>query len=389
MQRLQTVASIILVTLSAASCSGGDLFPASSSATVPAGAAAPQPETAAAPAMLASAAGNDSAAIRMLHVFGAPLREIADQSEAPESGGTGACVRGTRRFVPDRNGDADSSEVEIYYDRSCKQLARDAVRVYKPLTPSSESVALTVNAFAPHGVPLSTRIGTISFSNATFGKNGFAIGADGYLRTSYDTLTAAGDRRAVLSDGEFVLAPIAGGSGDFCSDSAAYNAVGIPSLGETFGSQGGFLSVATRTVNADGSVTWTGTHDATVEEAPIGQLSIAVGTPSSVCPIVNPAYTLAGGTVKNASSAAVTATANDGLVLGLSVTRVSERGGELALNASSHPHVWPMNPRFITGTIVSGTAPVASFSIDALGDGSLKIAKTGTTYPVIDWTVVR
>lgn len=341
-------------------------------------------------AAMHGSAGNsgDEDSIDVLNVIGSPIKELADNVTQSSTGTNGVCERGIKLLVPDRAGDANSQEVQVYYEPNCTRLARDTTRIYTPgTTAGSETVALTVKTYDVRGSTISTRGTHASISNATFNKNGFPIAGDGFARSESSTISTPNHANAVDYASELIVAAQTNGSSAFCGNSAGYNAVGIPALDKTFGWQGGYLPGATRTSNADGAVTWSSTHANDLEEGPIGGLSIATGTPNAACPIATPAFTLDGGTVKRTSSAALSVTVKSGVLVGLSVTRANANGS-YNLTAAAHSNVWYTNPKYITGTISGQGSALATFGVNAFGDGTLTVTKSGTTYPVIDWVVI-
>lgn len=389
---------MILFGVSVAACSagGGPLSGTPSAPAAPSGQAGVLPSGQSASASSSSVHSPNSkgpadgtGSISILNVAGSPLKDVSEAGDDAPAPATvfGKCLRGIKVFVPDRKGDPNSSELQVFYEPACVRLARDSVRIFTPTGSTSETVALTVKNYGPHGAPLSLRTTNATIGNATFDAHGFPIAADGYDREAASTLSTPLHSPAMLADSELIVSPQVNDTGAFCSDAAGYSVNGVKALNATFGWQGGFLSGGTRTANPDGSVTWNGTHTATVEQAPIGGLSIVVGTPNAACPITTPAYTLAGGTVKRTSSSAVAVTLRNGILLALSITHVSVNG-IFTIDATTNTKLWFTNPKFITGTISANGTTRATFSVNAFGDGSLTVVKTGTTYPVIDWIVV-
>ena len=332
----------------------------------------------------------NAASINILNAVGASVNEYAEENAAEHASGsvgTGACHNGLEFYVPDRAGDPDSSKTQYFYGRSCGQLARDSVHKYTSTGSNSETVTLTISNYRPSGQLFSTRTTTAQLTNATFDAYGFPIVSDGFVREASSQLTV-GTVKTLDNDNEFIVAPSSNGSSTFCNDSAGYNATGIARLNETFGWAGGNLSGGTRTVNADGSVTWAGSRNATSYEGPIGSLSIAQGTQNSACPIATPAYTISGGNAKGSSVAAVSATFLNGWLKSLSASRVSLSGG-YSLTLASNAGIWPTNIDFVSGTVSYHGTQVATFNTNALGDGVITVTKTGAKYVIIAWVVAR
>jgi hypothetical protein len=342
-------------------------------------------------------------AIDAVNALSAPLKTYNDEtSNEPGSNarrkddiqpathsGKGNCHRGIEFFSPDRAGDPNSSEALNFFDPHCTQLARDAVRKWTPgAAIGSETVAKTVTSYAQgSATPIAVKTENTTFTKATFGKFGFPIVANGFQRETSGQLSV-GTRKTVLSNSESVMAASTSNVNSYCTDAAGYNALGIAKLGLTFGWQGGAFSGGTRTLNADGSVTWSATHSGQPESAPIGGLSIATGTLNAACPIAAPAYTLAGGTTKGNYSIPINVTFFHGVIRNLSVVHATLASG-YTLNVKTNTAKWPASPSFINGTIGSGTTTIAIFNVSAFGNGTLTVASTGNQFPIADWNVVR
>jgi hypothetical protein len=301
---------------------------------------------------------------------------------------SGACKSGVEFFSPDTAGDPNSTETKVFYDAACTELARDTVRVYTATSSTAETVARTEMQYAPNnGTPIATRTSSEAIAGATFDSFGFPIAADGFSRSATSQLTIAGSK-TISSGDELVMQAAASGTNGFCDDSAGFNVTGSTTLGETFGWAGGVLAGGTRTVNSDGSVTWTATHAGTGYKAPIGGLSLATGTLNTACPIATPAFTLAGGTSEGTYSIPVVATYRSGVLQSLTVTNATLSNGN-TLSIATTPGALPSSPTFITGTIAQTGTQIATFSVDAFGDGTLTVTKTGAQFVITDWHVVK
>jgi hypothetical protein len=350
-----------------------------------------------------TAASASENAVATTNAVGAPMNSLADydsttsslQSEArsPQSVQLNTCqttpAGGSYEFFsPDKSGDSNSTEQQYFFDTACVQIARDIVRVWTSTGASSESINRTAKTYASgNGTPIATRTDAVTFKNATFDQYGFPIPADGFARADAGSLQYAGTN-AVASDNELVVSAASGSTESFCGDAAGYNVNGIGSLGETFGWQGGALSGGTRTINGDGSVTWTATHSGSTAKGPIGSLSLGVGTQNTGCPIVTPMFTLAGGTTLGAYSIPTVATYKSGLLIGLTIANASLANGT-TLNVTTNTSVSPTSNLFVTGTISSAGTQVATFSVDAFGDGTLTMSSGGAQFVITDWHVVK
>lgn len=336
-------------------------------------------------------------AVSATNAFGAPVKNITDfnnnvslqsMGRIAESLQSATCSNGFEFFAPDKGGDPNSTESQYFYDSGCTQLARDVVRKYVPSGSSSETVNRTENQYAYGSSTASaTRTETNTITNATFDKNGFPIVANGFDRVTNDTLNISGVK-TIDSDAEIVMLSGSGGSNQYCSDSAGFNATGIASLNETFGWQGGVLAPGTRTVNSDGSVTWNSTHTGSVSKGPIATLSVVTGTQNTACPITTPMFTLAGGSQIGTYSIPILATYKLGLLQSLTVTNASLANGN-TLNVTTNSSVQPQNTLFINGVISNGGSTVATFNTDAFGDGTVTLASSGKQFVITDWHVVK
>jgi hypothetical protein len=340
-------------------------------------------------------------AIGDANAVGAPLEGFADfektidsvPSSASQSAArgrstaTGACSNGVEFFAPDKNGDPNSTETIDFYDAACTIEAIDLVRIYNQTSSSSETVNLTESLFAPeNSTPIATQSETHAITNGTFNQYGSPIAADGYDLVAGDSLNIAA-AKTIVSDSELVMEPASNATNDFCSDSAGYNATGFQHLDKTFGWQGGVLSGGTRTVNSNGSVTWTATHAGTVFKGAIGSLSIVTGVQNAACPIATPMFTLAGGTAIGSYSIPVVATYVHGMLESLSITGATLANGD-SLSVTTNASQPPSSNLYVTGTISNGSTQIATFAVDAYGEGTLTVSSNGGEYVIIDWHVV-
>ena len=243
-------------------------------------------------------------------------------------------------FAPDKNGDPNSTEQQYFYDSACSSLARDIVRIWTSTGTSSETVNRTAKIYAAgNGTSIATRTDAETLRNATFDQYGFAIPADGFARSNAGTLQYSGTN-AVASDDELVMSALSGAGESFCGDSA------------------------------------------------IGSFSIGVGTQNTACPITTPMFTLAGGTSLGSYNIPTTATYKSGLLIGLTIANATLANGT-TLNVTTNTGVSPMSDLFITGVISSAGASVATFTVNAFGDGTLTMSAGGTQYVITDWHVVK
>jgi hypothetical protein len=334
--------------------------------------------------MAANALGNP---IKSLTQFNADTISAGAAAQTQSATPNGTCNAGVKFWSPDKAGQPNSTQQDFFYNANCTGgIARDVLRIFVP-NGSSETLTTTATMYALGAAGSSAvRTDASVISHATFNANGYAIAADGFDRESSGSLNIAGSR-TINSDYELIMQPASGDVNSFCSDSAGYNATGIPSLDETFGWQGG-VNNGTRINNGSGSITWSATHAGTSFKGPIGGLSIAPGTFNTACPITTPAYSLTGGTAGGSYSLPVTATYTHGILTALSVANGMLANGN-TLNAASSSSLPPGNPQFITGAVTNGGTTIASFAVDAFGDGTLTVTKNGSVFAITDWHVVK
>jgi hypothetical protein len=389
---------VCLATVALAACSGGGSGGGLPTASGGSGTTTPQ----------SSAQSTNEQAVAVTNGVGTPVKNFASYeqtiSTATSSGvasnvrfaaqmrsaatASGTCKNGVEFFSPDSAGDPNSTETKLFYDVACTDLASDAVRLFTSTGSSAETVARTEMLYAPNNATaIATRTSTAAIANATFDTYGFAIAADGFSRSATSQLSI-GSAKTIAWGDEIVMTPASSGTNEFCEDSAGYSVTGSATLGETFGWAGGVLGGGSRTVNSDGSVTWTATHSGAGYKAPIGGLAIATGALNSACPIATPAYTLTGGTSVGTYSIPLVATYRAGMLVSLSVTGATLTNGN-TLSISTTPGALPSSSNFITGTISQTTTQIASFSVNAFGDGILTVTKTGAQFVITDWHVVK
>ena len=381
-----TLLAVLAATMTLAACGGGG--GGGSTSTMPSTGSGQSSQT------------QSQTAIDATNALGDPVKTTASFNDttsgtatAQRSGNTtimlasGVCTNGVEFWAPDKNGDPNSTEEQNFYDSACTELARDVVRIYT-INGSSETVNRTESQYAiNNATPIATRTSTVNYINGTYGNNGYPVVADGFDRDAASALNISGSK-TIVGDDELVMQAGSGGANNWCGDSAGYNATGFAKLDETFGWQGGVLTGGTRTLNSDGSVTWTATHAGTVFTGAIGSLSIATGSENTACPISTPQYTLAGGTSEGAYSIPVTATYMHGELTNLTVTDAQLANGN-TLNVTTNSSVSNTSSNFITGTIANGSTQIATFAVDCFGDGTLTVTSSGAQYVIDDWQVVK
>ncbi len=349
-----------------------------------------------------STQSSDVRSIDAANSLGSPIKDFSDYNESAASplaqharqgqsvqrlSANGQCSNGIEFFSPDKKGDPSSTERIVFYDRACTQPAEDAVRLFTSTGSNSETVYRTVTLYASgSSSPLAVRSETNTITDADFDQYGYPAAANGFDRTSSGNLGLNGVR-TIDSDSELSLGALSGNSQTFCGDSAGFNATGNQKLGVTFG-WAGTAATGTRTVNDDGSVTWSATHNGSSYVGPIGSLSIATGAQNTTCPVSAPMFSLTGGTTKGSYSLPVSATFASGILTNLTIADATLANGD-TLNVQTNSGQQPTSPAFITGTVAAGNTQIATISVNAFGDGTLEVVASGTTYSIVDWHVVK
>jgi len=312
---------------------------------------------------------------------------VVEDAPGIQAAGDGSCNAGVEFFSPDRKRDANSTERIVFYDNACTKTQSDTVRLFASTGPSSESVTLMQSRY-PLGsaTPSSVRSERTAFSNATFDKFGYPIYKNGFARSQIAELDVNGSK-TLVDDGELVVKPAGGNASVYCSDSAGYNVTGDATLKETFGWSGLVFS-GTRTVNNDGSISWSFTHGGTSYAGAIGALSVQSGNQNTNCPIGAPMFKLAGGTAKGSYVFPIQSTYKNGVLADLSIANATLSNGE-TLNVRTNSALPASDPHFVSGSLSKGAALLATFNVNAFGDGTLVVTSTGKPYHMEDWHVTK
>jgi hypothetical protein len=386
MPSTRTLALALVAGLSLAACSGGAMGTNSGTAT----SALPVTGSAATGASKSAHATNTNAlAISDFNSFGSDVKDLQETTNSKPGGAT--CNNGIESFYPDLAGTPNSTEVQYFYNSACTELANDVVRVWAPgSTVFSETVNVTNTSYAPNNsTPISVKTSTQYYSNSTFDYFGNPSYTNGYRLHQNGTLTIGTVKKA-LSDSEQVVLPSLSNVNNYCGDGASYNTKIVGMAGVVFASVSNNLSGnATRTVNPDGSVTWSSTNAGAQYTGAPGVFSINTGTYNTSCPISTPAYTLSGGSFKGDYSLPTTTTVSNGLIVNMAVTNGTRVTGN-TLNVTTNSYVPPSSTNFIYGvTAEPGGAQVSTFSVNAWGNGTLTVTKTGNSFTITDWFVIN
>ena len=389
--RTLTLISTLLSATMVAACGGGGGASGSLPSTGSGGGSSPSQNTQSLIEDSINTANNVGSPIKEFNDFNesssSPAQQRARQGQIVRLSTNGQCSNGVEFFAPDKQGQPNSTERIVFYENACMQPATDAVRIYTSTGQNSENVARTVTFYAQgSSSPIGVRSEAVNFTNASFDQFGYPIAANGFDRTHTGELDING-AKTIDGDGELVVLAAQSNVSTFCADSAGFNATGNQQLNETFG-WAGMTPSGTRTVNGDGSITWAATPQGTAYVGPIGGLSINAGVQNTNCPISTPMFTLAGGTAKGTYTLPMSATFSNGVLTNLTISNaVLANGDNLNVQTNSVP---PTAPNFIAGTLDNGSNNlVATFDVDAFGNGSLTVTSTGHVYTITDWHVVK
>lgn len=322
-------------------------------------------------------------------------RPAASVRGAVTSTSSGTCTNGVIAYVPDLAGDANSTETQVFYDGACTQLARDTVRLFQAGSQSgSETVTSTVKQYAQglSQTPTSIRSDVTSYTNATFNANGYPSLVGGYLRSSTGFLYV-GSSKTIASDYELVMGKQSNMTNAFCSDDAGYSLIQSDTNdGLQYSSYGwsSLVNGGTRTVNGDGSVTWSATHTGNTYSGQIGSMSIAASAANTVCPIATPEFAITAPTTLGSKTMPITATYMNGVLTDLTIANAAI-GQNLTLNVVTNSKLSTGDPSYISGTMTGASGPVGTFGVDAFGDGTLNVTVLGAvnTYPIVAWHVMK
>ena len=307
----------------------------------------------------------------------------------------GACIQGLNGdgfagfeyWKPDRAGEANSVEYEMFYDGGCTQPAKDYIRAHT-INGSTETQKLVISEYQQGNSTPADVTTENSTTTGQFDPDGYPVIGNGFVRSSSYTEQENGTT-VVTRDSEYIVAASSRNGTNFCGDSAGFNDEKLESLGQVSGWQN-LLANGSRTVNNDGSTTWSTTNAAgSAYSAVPGQFSVAQGTLNTACPISTPAFTLNGGTlISGYSVPSMSATFKGGVLQNLTITNATLTNG-LTLNVTTNTAESPTNPSFNSGVLSKGRTSVATFNVDAFGNGTLVVGATGLTYEMHHWHVTH
>lgn len=293
---------------------------------------------------------------------------------------------------PDKAGDPNSVEYQYFYDTACTQLAKDRIRVVSSLVGSgtikTQTHTVTTSDY-DKGVAAPVSVGTeVNTITGQFSSEGYPILKAGFLRTSLYSLSK-GTTLVLNRASESIASPSTSVATTYCGDSAGFSTTPLQTTAQIHGWQN-LRASAVRTVNADGSVTWASSSSGSVYSAtPPATFTINKGTLNTACPITVPAFTLLGGKLSSSYSIpSMSVTYKNGLLLNLTVINETLANG-YTLNITTNSSVLPTSQSFINGTIANAGKTIATFSVDANGNGTLTVTATGTVYTITHWHVVK
>jgi hypothetical protein len=347
-------------------------------------------------------------AVAAINSVSAPVQgKDPDEDAAGTTAGSGKCTvehgQFFEFFVPDKAGDANSSERIRFYDGACSLIAVDTVRVWQQpgANGALETVKRTVTKYTKtsQSSPSSVRTQAVTYSgtSTTFDSFGYPIFAAGLSRAATSTIQVGGSTISTLGD-EFVVASInddgTNTTTTFCEDNAGFGNTGIQSLNSAFGwtgstdSNNGTMSYADATPD---TVTVNGNRKTASYQGPVGSLSVtSSGKATTSCPIATPQYSInvAGGVQGGTFSVAPTIVYQDGYLYSMTLTNAKLSNGE-TLTIATNTSLPAGQTGYITGTLLaSDGSTIATYSLNAYGMGLVNVA-TGQQFTVADWHVVN
>jgi hypothetical protein len=288
-----------------------------------------------------------------------------------------------------------STDTKYFYDAACTKIARDLMRTFTSGKGGGEEVNGVEQQYAnvPSGATppvVATRNYTTDYTTSGgFNPSGYPSLSAGYYLTSSAVLNV-GNYRTIISNRELAMGAGIGPVNNFCSDEAGYNNKAITG-NQVFAWEGGIAN-GTRTTNNNASnvVTWTSTRVGEGYQGPTGSFSINSGAPNSACPFTTPQFTLglgAGTALIGTHNIPMQGVYYHGLLQQLTIPDATILTSEI-LNVSTNTSLPASSQQFITGTICKPTCAlntIATFGVDAFGDGTLTVNSSGNAYAITDW----
>ncbi len=306
-------------------------------------------------------------------------RDLAALEGTSQMRSPGDCSAGPT--PPGREVGLATQRLAYYYDARCRSLALAVVRTSLSTGLGSATTLETATSFAPgRSSPIAVRSDASQLWRAATERaaqldRGFALSTSGQLSTS-------GNR--FLSGSEIVVRPTLRNLSEFCLSSAGYGVAGIPSLDETFGWEDGTLSNGARATDGHGLSRWFANVGGDVVRGPIGALTLSGGTASPRCPMTTQPFSLAGAAARDAFAFPISVSFSHGRLDSVSVYDAKFSDGEHLKVATADVHGLP----YVDGIVERGGTRLATFRVDAYGNGTLTITSTGAQYVMTDWLVV-
>jgi len=256
-------------------------------------------------------------------------------------------------------------ENKYFYDNACTQLAKDSVADVTKPSSSTESINKTVTWYNAAGTQMAQR-------QAQYNITGSQDNFSSVLTSALFVGTSASP--ANQYDHQLTVAPQSQYVDARAGDGAWIDNDGRPAIDMSFGGSG-VLTNATQTTDPNtGNVTFAGTHTESYVKGPLGSLTL----PSQ------PPFQVRGGSAVGTGTLTGSVTFDpSGNLVSASVTGTLRNGDQLAISSAGTPPSVSIN-----GTITtSGGSPVATFTVDQFGNGTITFAN-GQQALIIDWRIV-
>jgi hypothetical protein len=252
-------------------------------------------------------------------------------------------------------------DVKFFYDAACTEIARDASNDVVT-SATGETIARTATNYNLTGTVLTSRATDYAITGTP------SSGSFTQMVTSALTVGTSSSPTAQIAWTDTFAASSATNGTISGSAGRVLNPAGFAS---SYG-QNAALSGVTWSVDGSGNVTFAGTRTGELYKGAFDGLTLATTAP----------FTVAGGSQIGGSSVTGSVVFDaSGNLTSVSLSGTFMKGDTLTVTSSGSPLV-------VSGTIASGSATVATFTLDQYGDGTITYAN-GSQGLIYDWHVVH
>jgi hypothetical protein len=363
MKVLPVASALIAVSLAACGGGSGSSVPSTPGSGTQSQSAVAQAATDAAFSNSAAAEADQASIGSNVGVFA-----LVRSGAAPQSFGNlpyGQCVpdgsyAGMILAAPQTNGSTVTYEITYYRDPQCTNKARDIMNAVTVNGLTSYAISRIATNYDASGNQLTQRNSSINVSGT---KHSFSAQSSSLLSSGGVTVGSALDERATTASATPNVDGFTGDGARLTNGASA-----------SYGASHAVGTGATKTLNADGSVTYAFSTSDTLYMGATGALAIAPSTfpgPFSITPGSDALGT--GNLTWNETFDA------NGLPTNIAVTGTLAQGATIAVTTSSGP------PIAFNGTVTSASGTsLATFVVDQYGNGSVSFAD-GSKRTIYDW----